>query len=72
MLLLLLLEDARARSKDILAVPASVTFKSIWRDERTISCRARPQTFSCLFLKQALRQTCSRHNRERNLRSKTR
>ena len=49
MLLLLLLEDARARSKDILAVPASVTFKSIWRDERTISCRARPETFSCLF-----------------------
>ena len=45
-----MLEDARARSKDILAVPASVTFKSIWGDERTISCRARPQTFSCLFL----------------------
>ena len=33
-----MLEDACARSKDILAVPASVTFISIWRDERTMSC----------------------------------
>ena len=34
----------------LLAVPASVTFISIWRDERTIPCGATPQTLCCLFL----------------------
>ena len=45
-------QDAGARTKDILAAPASVTFISIRRDERTISCRTTPQTATCLFLNQ--------------------